>query len=326
MQSPWGSVSVSGSKIVRFANLDRRPPPLLEATLLVRLLQRESVFAGTLREVGAAGVREPVVIWCVAGLCRGRLELLRTDGEVIPVPVTLLGRLAGWGLVHRDINGVPPKSAKLPRGAFDIKPHPGKSRPSSPLCGAMLSMRNAVWKSGPTRMASCAAGCARSRLGLGLHGISVAQHTWLPVEFPELGHVHYADASLGWFRVAERAPAPRKVDVASAALDQLHLEPDAVLVAGGVPATGTRHPHNHHATSPACSWTRGRSTLSSCVNAKSSATRSVPGPCCRPTRRTVIPGAKNWMRPCGTSWACRRSCWTIWLSYVTSRLLKNAVG
>ena len=100
-----GEEGMPGSGAVQFDNLAHRPRSILEATLAARNLpQHGSSFVGTIHETGAAGVRESSLSRFMARLCRGRLALPRTDGE-IPVPVTQLGSFADRGVVHRDING-----------------------------------------------------------------------------------------------------------------------------------------------------------------------------------------------------------------------------
>ena len=121
-----GEEGMPGSGAVQFDNLAHRPRSILEATLAARNLpQHGSSFVGTIHETGAAGVRESSLSRFMARLCRGRLALPRTDGE-IPVPVTQLGSFADRGVVHRDINGAGT------RGAFDIEAHPDTGLPEFP--------------------------------------------------------------------------------------------------------------------------------------------------------------------------------------------------
>ena len=121
-----GEEGMPNSGAIQFDNLAHRPRSILEATLAARnLSQHGSSFVGTIHETGAAGVRESSLSRFMARLCRGRLALPRTDGE-IPVPVTQLGSLADRGVVHRDINGAGT------RGAFDIEAHPGTGLPEFP--------------------------------------------------------------------------------------------------------------------------------------------------------------------------------------------------
>ena len=118
-----------GSELIRFDNLTHRPRSILEATLEARNLEhRPPAFAGTIRETGAAGVRDPLLSRFLAGLCRGRLVLPRAKGDY-PLPMTKLVNMADRGLYHLDINGTPP------RGAFDIEGYPSVGKPEFPaLC------------------------------------------------------------------------------------------------------------------------------------------------------------------------------------------------
>ena len=118
-----------GSELIRFDNLTHRPRSILEATLEARNLEhRPPAFAGTIRETGAAGVRDPLLSRFMAGLCRGRLALPRAK-ENYPLPMTKLANMADRGLYHLDINGTPP------RGAFDIEAYPSVGKPEFPaLC------------------------------------------------------------------------------------------------------------------------------------------------------------------------------------------------
>ena len=115
-----------GSERIRFDNLAHRPRSILEASLEARnLAHRSPSFTGTVHETGAAGVRDPLLSRFMAGLCRGRLALPRTNGDHA-IPMTRLGNIADRGLVDRDING------SAPRGAFDIEPYPSVGKPEFP--------------------------------------------------------------------------------------------------------------------------------------------------------------------------------------------------
>ena len=113
----------------RFTNLSYRPPALLEAALTARQAGRgasnapaiRSNFGGSLLEPSGAGVLSESVGNAAQALARGKLALpqsLTPEG----IALTRLGNAAERGLVHRDINGKPPKSGALPRGAFDVRP------------------------------------------------------------------------------------------------------------------------------------------------------------------------------------------------------------
>ena len=112
----------------RFTNLSYRPAALLESALTAKEAGQgganapaiRSTFAGSLLDPCGAGVLSESVGNAARALACGELVLpqsLGTEG----IAVTRLGDVAERGLVHRDINGKPPATGALPRGAFDIR-------------------------------------------------------------------------------------------------------------------------------------------------------------------------------------------------------------
>ena len=113
----------------RFTNLSYRPAALLESALTAREAGQgssnapaiRSKFDGSLLDPCGAGVLSESVGNAARALACGELALpqsLAPEG----IAVTRLGDVAKRGLVDRDINGKPPASGALPRGAFDIRP------------------------------------------------------------------------------------------------------------------------------------------------------------------------------------------------------------
>ena len=113
----------------RFTNLSYRPSALLESALTARgavlgtskAPAIRSVFDGSVLDPSGAGVASESVGNTAQALIRGELAL---PLSISPPSIALarLGDVAQRGLVHRDINGKPPVSGAMPRGAFDIRP------------------------------------------------------------------------------------------------------------------------------------------------------------------------------------------------------------
>ena len=113
----------------RFTNLSYRPAALLESALTAREAGKgtsnapaiRSAFDGSLLDPCGAGVLSESVGNAARALACGEFVFPRSLASE-GIAVTQLGNVAERGLVHRDINGKPPASNALPRGAFDIRP------------------------------------------------------------------------------------------------------------------------------------------------------------------------------------------------------------
>ncbi len=110
----------------RFVSLRRRPKTAMEAHEVARAIQLGRIgVAGTFADTGAVGVLEAEVADTLVGLRGGRLRLPR-QARSIDFPIVKLAKIAGRGLLHRDING------KDGRGAFDVEPWDGRGAPTYP--------------------------------------------------------------------------------------------------------------------------------------------------------------------------------------------------
>ena len=99
---------------VTYVNLPRRPSMLIEGHEFGRG-SGVSTIVGTSSDTGAAGLADSDIADVIFAMVRGKLSLPRQT-ESFRLPVAPFSTLATRGVVHRDINGQPP------RGPFDIQP------------------------------------------------------------------------------------------------------------------------------------------------------------------------------------------------------------
>lgn len=135
-QEEKGAASDPGNADTLFVNLRQRPRTILEAVTVARRIQQADGPAGALAlgasgssgnyvrtvidDGGAAAIVELDLARTMLALADGRLALPRSEAEH-GIPVTTLGLVGERGLIHRDINGSPPRPGDPPRGPFEVR-------------------------------------------------------------------------------------------------------------------------------------------------------------------------------------------------------------
>ena len=149
-----------------FVNLRRRPGTMLEAVTVARGIQHANGTSGevaltpsqrsgnfvrsALDNGGSASVTELDLARTMLALADGRLALPRSEAEH-GIPVTKLRRIGKRGLVHRDINGKPPKAGAPPRGPFEVRERETGRVPTYPALWAHDAVRERRLRVAPDR-------------------------------------------------------------------------------------------------------------------------------------------------------------------------------
>ena len=196
------------------------------------LEQRSSSFVGTIHETGAAGVHDPLLSRFMARQCQGRLALPRTDRE-LPVPMTKLDSIADRGVVHRDINGADA------RGAFDIEAHPGTGLPEFPALWSHAAEAERCLEVRPDTQGIVRCGMREQAVRTWERTASLLHSTLdFRLNSQSLAMCVTPEETLGGTAWPNVLPPPGGLDVAAAALGQLHFGPDDVLVDRNSSAAG----------------------------------------------------------------------------------------
>lgn len=112
---------------------------------------------------GAASIIELGLAKTMLALADGRLALPRSEAGHC-IPVTTLGLVGERGLIHRDLNGGPPRSGDPPRGPFEVREWETGREPTYPALWAHDAHRERYLRVAPDSYGEPRAGCERRAL------------------------------------------------------------------------------------------------------------------------------------------------------------------